>query len=295
MAADPPLRRVAANGLDLACFEWRAALRGQGPTVLLVHATGFHARVWDPVVALLPQHHVLALELRGHGRSEARDFNGWEDFGLDLAGAATALGLHGAIGVGHSMGAHAMVQAAAFEPAAFARLVLIDPVIRTPAEYHLPRPDTLHPSAGRKNRFESAQAMFDRFNGRPPYAVFTPEALRAYCDHGLVPADDGQGWQLACAPAFEAKVYTIGRRNRAVFAAVRALQIPVDVVRAREQDPTILPWDPLGSPTWPGLAQEFHHGSDLQLNDKTHMLPMEDPPLTAGLIQRAIDAVMASA
>lgn len=63
------------------------------------------------------------------------------------------------------------------------------------------------------------------------------------------------------------------------------------VVRARPGDPAIPPWDPLGSPTWPGLAQEFHHGRDLALLDKTHMLPMEDPALVARLIHEAMDRV----
>jgi lipase len=288
--SQPELRYLDANGVRLACFEWHAALRGQQPTLFLVHATGFHARVWDQVIAHLPDRHVVAVELRGHGRSEAVDFDDWQAFGKDLAAAAAALDLQGAVGVGHSMGAHALVQAAAWAaasaPARFSQLLLIDPVMSAPADYHLsaPPPGTLHPAAGRKNHFDSAQAMFERFVGRSPYSVFDRQALRDYCDHGLRPADNGAGFQLACAPRFEGKVYPFARQNPAVYASIRALQIPVLVLRARPQDPAIKPWDPLGSPTWPGLAQEFRHGRDLQLMDKTHMLPMEDPALMARLI-----------
>jgi pimeloyl-ACP methyl ester carboxylesterase len=287
-ATEPLLHRIPVNGVSLAAFEWQAEQRGQGRTLFMVHATGFHGRVWDPVIARLTGRHAIAAELRGHGRSEDADFDSWEVFGCDLAGMAAALDLQGAVGVGHSMGAHALVQAAAFEPGRFSRLVLVDPVIRAPAEYHLPAMDALHPSAGRKSHFESAQAMFDRFAGRPPYAVFDPAALRAYCEHGLGPADGGAGLPLACAPRFEAKVYTLARRNRGIYASIRALQVPVLVVRARPQDPSVRPWDPLGSPTWPELASEFRHGRDLQLLDKTHLLPMEDPSLMARLIEDAM-------
>ncbi len=297
-STQPNLQRTLANGIEVACFEWRADLQGTAPTLLMVHATGFHGRVWDQVIARLPDHQVLALELRGHGRSEPRDFNSWEDFGRDVAAFSAARGLQGAIGIGHSMGAHALVQAAAFEPGRFSRLVLIDPTIMAPAFYHAPPADVnaAHPAALRKNRFDSPQAMFDRFADRVPYSVFDRQALRDYCEHGLVPLADqtdtgggsgrvaGHRFELACAPAFEAQVYIRSRGNLGVHASVRALQIPVLVVRARPMQAGILPFDPLGSPTWPQLAAEFHNGRDVQLTSHTHMLPMQDPALVAKLI-----------
>lgn len=286
MSHQPKLHHIPVDGLSLAGFEWRAALRGSAPTLWMAHATGFHGRVWDQVIHHLPGRHVYAVEQRGHGRSGGSDFHSWADFGRDQAAMAAALDLQGAVGVGHSMGAHALVQAAAFEPQRFSRLVLIDPVIRAPADYHQPpvAPGTLHPSAQRKSRFASAQEMFERFADRPPYSVFDTQALHDYCQHGLQPADDGQGFELACKPEFEGRIYPMALGNAGIYASIRALQIPVLVLRARPQDPNVKPWDALGTPTWPPLAQEFRHGRDLQLMDKTHMLPMEDPALVARLI-----------
>ena len=288
-STEPGLSFVQSNGISMASFEWRPELRGQAPTLLFVHATGFHARVWDQVIARFPDRHVIAVEQRGHGRSEAKDFSTWEEFSRDLAGFAAALDLRGVVAIGHSMGAHALVQAAAFAPDSFSQLVLIDPVMSAPADYHLPAPPsgTVHPSAYRKNQFESAQSMFDRFVDRPPYSVFERQCLLDYCVHGLRPADSGEGYQLTCAPSFEGQIYPLARQNRGIYASIRSLHIPVLVVRAREQDASILPWDPLGSPTWPGLAAEFPQGRGLQ-TDKTHMMPMEDPAMVAQLIQDAM-------
>ncbi|MCU0966969.1 MAG: alpha/beta hydrolase [Burkholderiaceae bacterium] len=292
MSHQPKLHHVGANGLTLACFEWRAPLRGAAPTIWMVHATGFHGRVWDQVIRYLPGRHVIAVDQRGHGRSGGTGFDSWADFGRDQAALAAAMDLQGAVGVGHSMGAHALVQAAAYAPGRFRQLVLIDPVIRSPAEYHQPQPPpgTLHPSAQRKNRFVSAQEMFERFADRPPYSVFDTQALQDYCQHGLKPAADGQGFELACAPGFEGRVYPTALANAGIYASIRALQIPVLVVRARPQDPSIKPWDALGTPTYAQLAQEFRFGRDLRLLDKTHMLPMEDPALVARLIGDAMAA-----
>ncbi|OYV02412.1 MAG: alpha/beta hydrolase [Burkholderiales bacterium PBB5] len=293
VADAPQLHHTQANGLSLASFEWRAARRGQGATLWLVHATGFHGRVWDEVVHRLPDRHVIAVEQRGHGRSQAAHFDSWAPFGDDQAALARAFGLQGAVGVGHSMGAHALVQAAAAVPGAFSRLILIDPVLLAPADYlHPPVPaGTLHPAAQRKHHFDSPQAMAQRFAARPPYSVFTTQALQDYCQHGLRPADGGQGgYQLCCAPAVEGQVYPLARNQPGIYASIRALDIPVQVVRARAQDPSVLPWDPMGSPTWPGLAGEFRHGQDIHWADRSHMVPMEDPARVAELIGQALTA-----
>ena len=141
--AQPVQRRLQANGITLACFEWRPKCQNQGPSLLIVHATGLHARVWDEVIRRLPGRHVLVLEQRGHGRSQAAFFVGWEVFGKDLSEACVALGLAQAMGIGHSMGAHALVQAAgvparliggAFEAAELDAKRAIDQACRLAAE-----------------------------------------------------------------------------------------------------------------------------------------------------------------
>ncbi len=289
----PQLHFIQAPGIRLAHFEWRAALRGNGPTVWLVHATGFHGRVWDQAVQHLPGRHVIAIEQRCHGRSDPVPFDHWRHFGQDQAAQIDACGLQGAIGVGHSMGGHALVQAALLRPGAFKRLILVDPVMVEPAAYQLPPValGELHPAAQRKNHFDSPQAMFDRFADRPPYSVFDRQALMDYCVHGLRRADSGHGYQLCCAPQHEGQVYPLARNFPETYDLVAALDIPVHVVRARPQDPAIKPWDPLGSPTWPGLAARFAQGRDTLRMDMTHFLPMQDPGLMSTLIEHEIAAL----
>jgi hypothetical protein len=161
------------------------------------------------------------------------------------------------------------------------------PVLLSPAAYHAPAPPPGGgpPAASRKNHFESAEAMFARFAQRAPYARFDRQALRDYCVHGLKPAPDGQGHVLACAPAYEASVYAAARYNPGVYASIRALDIPVLVVRASHPPrPGAERFDPDASPTWPGVAAEFRHGTDLHLPQHGHLMPMQDPAMVAGLI-----------
>jgi pimeloyl-ACP methyl ester carboxylesterase len=288
-SAEPTEHRMRANGVELAWFEWGRSVRGREPSILFVHATGFHARVFDQVIGHLGERHIVSLDQRGHGRSEKRPIRHWREAGEETAAWVHELGVAGAIGVGHSMGGHALVEAAAACPGAFLRLLLIDPVIMSPEGYARGgwNPDLhgeIHPVAKRRNRFASADEMFERFADRPPYSLFQPAALRDYCEYGLLPAPDGDGYVLACPPEIEASVYMTALTNPGVHESVRALDIPVTILRAREAAGDGGPMDFASSPTWPGLVGEFRHGRDVYLPEHTHFVPMEDPELVARFV-----------
>ena len=293
-------RRVRANGIELAYFEWGQAGQGRGPTFLFAHATGFHARCWDQVIRHLGDHHVIAVDQRGHGRSEKTEITHWGVFGRDLAAFVRALDLRDLVGVGHSMGGHAMTEAAAACSDRFRRLVLVDPVIVSPDDYRDGQwiaglDQQMHPTAKRKRHFKSAEEMFERFKHREPYAVFHPEALRDYCQYGLLPAEDGHGLVLACAPATEAGIYMTSRTNGGVYESVRALEVPVLVLRAKEPPAERSVMDFSSSPTWPGLVREFRRGREIYFADRTHFLPMEIPDQVAALILEELRDVERSA
>lgn len=297
MGAEPILHRVGVNECELAYFERRPDLEGRGPTLFFVHATGFHARIWDQIIARLPPCHSIALDQRGHGRSEKRSIDHWRTMGEDQAALIEALDLRRIVGVGHSMGAHAMIDAAAACAGRFLRLVLVDPTVAAPEDYadgssSLPDADAgLHPAAKRRNRFTSVEAMMERLQERSSFPLFDPRMFRDYCEHGLVPAVDGGGFELACPPEIEARVYMSSRSNGGVYASVRALDIPVLVLRAQEPSPDITGIMAFStSPTWPGLVREFRHGREIHYPDKTHFLPMEIPDEVAGLIDAELRA-----
>ncbi len=292
----PVEKRVRVNGIELCYFEWRRSERGRGPTLLFAHATGFHARCWDAVIRRLGARHVIALDQRGHGRSEVTEIVHWNVFGEDLAGFVAALDLRDAVGVGHSMGGHAMVEAAAACPERFRRLVLVDPVIASPSDYgvggwRIPSAGgEPHPTAKRKRHFDSPGEMIERFRDRPPYSVFHPEALDDYCRYGLLPESDGHGFRLACPPETEASIYMTSMTNARVHESVRALRIPVLVLRAKRPPENRTIMDFSSSPTWPGLAAEFRIGRDVHLAEHTHFLPMEVPDRIAAQIEAEANA-----
>ena len=281
----PVLKKLRLNGVQLAYFEWGAS-RAELPSLLLLHATGFHGRVWDRIVESFPGFHVLALEQRGHGRSEKALVDHWRIFGEDLAGFVQTLGLRRLVGVGHSMGGHALIEGAA-SSVAFSRLILLDPTVAAPADYargiSIWFGEGPHPAARRKNRFASPEEMMQRIAGKSSFPLFEPRILKDYCLHGLLPDESG-GYRLACPPEIEASIYMSSLSNRAVYDRLRTLDIPVTLVRARRRPPGVA-HDFAASPTWPELAREFPQARDLHWADCSHFIPMQRPEEVAGLIR----------
>ena len=277
------------NGIELTCFEWGSP---GADTVLLAHATGFHARVWDrTIAALAPGRHAIALDMRGHGRSSKTGPYTWDVFGEDVAQAVQVLGLERVIGVGHSMGGHAMTQAAARLPERFVRLVLVDPVIMSPeiyadrARHVMPARAGDHPTSKRKNDWVSWEEMLQRFEKRHPFDLWRRDVLKDYCRGGVLPNPDGPGFVLACPPHVEAQIYT-GSAGRDINAMIRSITMPVTVLRARAREGARTEaMDFAASPTWAGLAHAFPSGRDVPLPELTHFIPMQEPELVARFIE----------
>ena len=290
-------RRISVRGIDLAYFEWGdPGARGPGgETLVMLHATGFHARCWDGVIRTLGDgFHVVCPDLRGHGRSTKRGPYEWDEFGADAGAFVDALGLDRVIGVGHSMGGHAIVQAAAMHPQRFRALLLVDPVILHPDAYAR-QPSfvarELHPVGRRRNRWRSAEEMFERFADRHPFRLWDRQVLMDYCQHGLNQERDGEELVLGCPPWVEASIYA-GTTGRDIHKTIRTLAHPVVVLRAhrQRQDQQSTPTDFAQSPTWEGLASAFPNGRDVHYPELTHFIPMQRPDLVASQIRGLIQS-----
>ncbi len=279
----PTLHFVPAGDLTLAVWEWP----GESPALLCAHATGFHGRCWDHIVRRFPGRRALALEFRGHGRSSKPvPPIPWPHFAQDVLAVARHLGLRGAIGVGHSMGGFALVAAAIEMAEIFSALLLVDPVIFPREAYRSPAPDASF-IGRRRNRFASPEEMVDRFRGRLPFSAWQPEALRNYCEYGLLA--DGDSFVLACAPDVEAAIYEHSNApENNLYSAMPGVYLPVTVLRAGTT-PTAA-FDLNASPTGPGVATCFPNGRDVYLPERNHYIPMEAPELVAAEIGRFLPA-----
>ena len=287
----PVEHRYTAPAGEICWFEWGVAVAK--PTLLLLHATGFHARCWDATVAALPDdQHVIALDLRGHGRSYRPDsLSDWMATADDVVAFLRDQMAAPVIAVGHSMGAYVAARAAAVAPDRFAQLLLVDPVMLTPENY-APRPDAAeslpsdHPVARRRNVWDSAKQMIERFADREPYAYWRADVLADYCTYGLVPAASGEGLELACPPALEASAY-MGAWQNDPYPWIGQVACPTTILRARNAERKGA-MDFSSSPTAPDLWKSFPDASDLHWPDVSHFIPMEAPDRLATLIKQTL-------
>lgn len=277
-------------------WDWAPRRSPALATVVFAHATGFHGRLWDAVIARLsPSWRCVALDLRGHGRSEAPDPGAgdpyaWREFTADTVAVMEALDLRGALGVGHSMGGFVMATAAARAAARFVGLVLADPVITDAQDAR--RRDRLAlarsiagrgevgvdiAAGARKRRpvWPSAEAMIESLGGRPPFDTWDEQPLHDYCTYGLLP-HEGKGLRLACPPEVEAATFA-ATNGTDPWPDLPRLGVPVTVMRG-------LATHGLPSTTSARAVGAIPHGRDMPIADCNHFIPMERPDLVADAI-----------
>lgn len=107
---------------------------GDGPGLVLVHGwCGDHTAFAPQLEHFAATHRVVALDLRGHGESDAGGPYTIDAFADDVAWLTRALGLRAPVVIGHSMGAMIAVEAAATHPDLFVAAVSLDgPVVADP-------------------------------------------------------------------------------------------------------------------------------------------------------------------
>jgi pimeloyl-ACP methyl ester carboxylesterase len=122
--AEPIMQKVKGDGLDINLAVWK----GGGSPILCIHGITANCRCWDTLAqSLTPDHHILAMDLRGRGQSD-KPANGYAlDYHLrDINCLLDDLGLERAAIMGHSLGAFIGLALAAEYPQRVERLMLVD-------------------------------------------------------------------------------------------------------------------------------------------------------------------------
>ena len=271
---------VAADGVAVAAWD----LGGDGPSLLLAHATGFHGQVFAPIAAhLAARFHCWSFDHRGHGDTAAPpgwDFR-WDGFAADVLAVVDGLRLDRPAAVGHSAGGAALLLAEQARPGTFRALYLFEPVVFPPDWPR--RPDAGSPlSAGARRRrevFPTREDAYATYAAKPPLGALAPEALRAYVDHGFADLGDGSV-RLKCRGADEARVYEMATVHD-LHAGLARVRCPVTVACGERTDafgPALL------APLLGGLPA----GRLEVLPALGHFGPLEDPAAVAASVGRAL-------
>ena len=133
--------------MNLSAWEWGAV---GAPRIVCLHGVRNHGRHFAPLAARLPEHHVVALDLLGHGSSP------WEppwDIGAHCDAIVETVGARESILIGHSFGGRLAFELAARAPKLVPKLVLLDPAILLPGHVAL--------AAAENARIDKSYVSFD--------------------------------------------------------------------------------------------------------------------------------------
>jgi pimeloyl-ACP methyl ester carboxylesterase len=197
---------------------------GDGHALLLLHGLAGTAAEWEDTAAWLTQsHRVVALDQRGHGRSERRPRDvSRAAFVADAVAAIERLGLAPAVLIGQSLGGNAAFLAAAERPDLVRGLIVAE---ASPAAAKLDSVERIRDLLSAwPVPFHSLEAAENFLGGDTPSA-------RAWA-RNLEAADDG------LRPAFEVEVMVAALAAAAgpYWKEWRAIESPTLVVRGADGD-----------------------------------------------------------
>jgi lipase len=188
---------------------------GDGPTILLMHATGFLPWLWHPIAReLAPKWRVIAPYFCDHRDSDPdRGGLNWMTIAKDLSDFSKVLGLERPAMAGHSMGATVITIAnAAFDLQARG-LVLFEPIF-LPEDFYKARITVdLHPLASkairRRDTWSGRDEVHEYLRSKAMFKNWDEEMLDLYIEYGMKRLDAG-GLTLACSPKREASLFMGG-------------------------------------------------------------------------------------
>lgn len=277
-------RFTTSDGVEIAAFD----LGGDGPPLLLAHATGFHAMTWQPLaVALADRFHCYAFDERGHGdsgKAPGDDYR-WEGFALDALAAVDGFGLERPLALGHSCGGALLLLAEQQRPGTFAALACFEPIVFPLDEPAPPNPDSPLAVGARRRRevFDSKDAAYERYASGPPFAALDPAALRAYVDHGFEELADGTV-RLKCRGEDEARVYTMGSAHGA-YQRLGEVACPVHLMCGSDTDA-------IGPDTLRAQAARLPQATVEVFDGLGHFGPLEDPARVGASVATALAAAV---
>ena len=284
------VRVPSSDHVNLAVHEFG----GDGPPLLLSHATGFHGYAYLPIADALDHRFTsYAVDYRGHGdtprpaRTPMRRAHEQASTGPDTATTRSpplaSLAPNGGLtGFGHSMGGTALLMAAHRDPDLFDTIVVFEPIVFDPdADRPSGEPQSPQVVGARRRRpsFDSFEAAIDNYRSKLPMSAFDPEVVRLYVAHGFRSAPEGV--RLKCDPEHEARTFENGGRHR-TWDLLPDITTRVVVVTGIVEDtgPSAIARQ---------IADRLPNSIYVEIPTLDHFGPFVDPARMATLIAEAVD------
>jgi lipase len=247
---------------------------GDGPTVVLLHATGFQPWLWHPIAReLAGNFSVVAPYFCDHRMFDPTDGGmSWLILAHDLVNLIEHLDITEPLIVGHSMGATVAAIAEVLNGLMASRMILIEPIFLPSNFYNLDIKVEQHPLASksirRRSTWRDETEARAYLRSRKLFMYWDEEMLDLYLEHGMTKADNGS-LTLACHPNREAALF-MGGMEKDPWPLLDNIFCPVLFIEGENSENRMV--------IDLGRAASIIPGADLRvIKGAGHLVPMEKP------------------
>lgn len=254
---------------------------GEGPPLLLLHATGLLPWLWHPIArALSSKYRVIAPYFCDHRESDPEEGGlSWTLLAKDLSDLCKSLSLERPYLVGHSMGATVVAIAHAAEGLDAEKIVLIEPIFLPQFIYKSGLTVEQHPLASRsikrRNAWNDEPEARSYLHSKKMFEKWDGEMMDLYVQYGMVSGEQG-GLVLACHPRHEASLF-MGGAHFDPWPLLGAIRCPVLVLEGENSENRAFI-------NLPDIAARIPRGRYRLVNDAGHMVPQERPSEIAAIL-----------
>ncbi len=254
---------------------------GDGPPIIMMHATGFLPWLWHPIARYLSEKYkIIAPYFCDHRVIEPEQGGlNWMTLADDLCMLCKRLEIDRPLLVGHSMGATVMTIANATHSSIARRMIIIEPIFLPEDFYRAQITVEQHPLASksikRRKSWEDAVAAREYLRSKKLFAKWDDEMLDLYIRYGMIEGDTG-GLQLACSPQREASLF-MGGMQYDPWPLLSKVSCPVLVLEGEKSE----------NRQFIDLKRAtslFPRGYYQLVRRAGHLIPMEQPRETARII-----------
>jgi pimeloyl-ACP methyl ester carboxylesterase len=197
IANRPEFHAVEVDGCRINYLCWGDP---SDPGLILLHGGAAHAHWWSFIAPQFTntrshRYFVVAPDLSGHGDSGRRDVYSMEVWADEIMAVAHHAGVQGRpIVVGHSMGGHVAIAAAARDGAELDGAIIVDAPVREPD------PESEEGERGRMFRnpktYPDLEPALEHFHLQPPQPVTNDYVVEHIARHSLREVEGGWTWKF---------------------------------------------------------------------------------------------------
>lgn len=253
-----------------------------GPTLILIHATGFNPWLWHPIAReLSARYQIIAPFFCEHRVTDPHQGGlGWNVLAQDLVELCQNLHIQKPFMIGHSMGGGVCVLAHGLIPNLAEKMILIEPILLPEHRYLKPLTLEDHPLARkailRKNRWDNLEEARTYLHSKPLFHNWDREMLELYMQYGLAERLEG-GLKLVCSPRGEASIF-MGLTAENPWPLLPHISCPVLILEGENSESREML--SLGK-----AVEELPGGEYRLIPEAGHLIPMEKPQLTTQIIR----------